>query len=212
MCPIFSPFILLILFMGPPLFLLCSAATTWKTTFEPNQIKIHMHTSDIVELTLDGLNYAELNSRGSVLNVLADNNKLIEIDKQINAAEISQAGYWKGNVTLNALFLGNPNVYVELKHGDGSTERSAEQLPVIIIRETRVIDHIFVGSVATLVSILYINFGAALNLQKLRGIVRRPIGPSIGFFGQFLVMPLVIINNYNCISILFTLIVFLFLF
>lgn len=41
-----------------------------------------------------------------------------------------------------------------------------------------------------LVSILYINFGAALNLQTIKEILTRPIGPTICFICQFVLMPL----------------------
>lgn len=65
-----------------------------------------------------------------------------------------------------------------------------EELPVTVIREERVIDKVFTASVAILVSILYINFGAALDLPTLKAIMVRPIGPIIGFLAQFLFMPL----------------------
>lgn len=54
----------------------------------------------------------------------------------------------------------------------------------------RPIDKAFAGSVAILVSLIYVNFGAALDLKKLKEIIRRPIGPCIGLCGQFLAMPL----------------------
>lgn len=69
-------------------------------------------------------------------------------------------------------------------------ETSQNMLSVTVIRAERVIDHIFTGSVAILVSLLYINFGAALNTSKLSEIVKKPIGPAIGFTCQFLLMPL----------------------
>lgn len=39
-------------------------------------------------------------------------------------------------------------------------------------------------------SLIYINFGCALNLSKLKDIIRRPVGPAVGLIGHFLVMPL----------------------
>lgn len=92
--------------------------------------------------------------------------------------------------------MGTTSVYIDLVYSDGTVERSDQQLPVIVIRENRIIDSVFTGSVATLVSILYINFGAALDLGKLKGIVKRPIGPAIGFMGQFVIMPLVRYNFF----------------
>lgn len=202
MCPIFSPFILLILILAPSFFLLCSAAVTWTATFNPeDNITIHMTETDTVSLSLYGLDYNELIANNGELHVRSDNDKLLLIDKKIAATEISQQGTWSGKVVLHAIFLGNPNVYVELTIDDKPPEKSNEELSVIIIREVRTIDHVFTGSVATLVSILYINFGAALNLKKLVGILRRPIGPGIGFAGQFVIMPLVNISilKYICV-------------
>lgn len=59
------------------------------------------------------------------------------------------------------------------------------------MREERTIDTIFTISVAILVSILYINFGCAMDWNVCRDTLKRPIGPAIGFFCQFLIMPLV---------------------
>lgn len=49
----------------------------------------------------------------------------------------------------------------------------------------------FTYSVIILVSILYINFGAAINLTTIKDIMRKPVGPIICFVCQFLFMPLV---------------------
>lgn len=64
-------------------------------------------------------------------------------------------------------------------------------MDVTVIREDRVIDKVFTASVATLVSILYINFGCAVDWTSFRSILKKPIGPCIGFFTQFGVMPTV---------------------
>lgn len=152
-----------------------------------------MHEIDYVVLRLSGVDPTAIAASGAYFLVTAENPKLLTVNTTIRAADFNQEGQWSGNVTLDALFLGITSAFVELVSGNGQTtlERSASTLPVVIIREVRTIDHIFTGSVATLVSLLYINFGAALNLKNLRGILVRPIGPAIGFFGQFLIMPLV---------------------
>lgn len=169
---------------------LCSAAL-WTAQFVPANVTLHMHESIVVNLSLKGLNYNELLANKARLYVRTDNEKELNVDLQIAANDVSAMGSWSGPVHLDATFLGNPKVYVELINTDGSSERSDQQLPVVIIREDSLINHLFVGSVAGLVSILYINFGAALSLQKLRGIIARPIGPVIGFSSQFVLMPLV---------------------
>jgi sodium/bile acid cotransporter 3/5 len=80
---------------------------------------------------------------------------------------------------------------VIIKRNESVTEKSNEQLNVTILRPKRVIDQLFTYSVIILVSILYINFGAALNLQTITDIIRRPIGPLICFICQFIMMPLI---------------------
>lgn len=47
----------------------------------------------------------------------------------------------------------------------------------------------FTVSVAVLVSLIYINFGCALDMDKLWDILRRPVGPCLGVIGQFVIMP-----------------------
>lgn len=76
---------------------------------------------------------------------------------------------------------------------DRKTGQVAESsLDVVVIRKKRLIDIIFSASVATLVSVLYINFGCAIDWGgELRNILKKPIGPIIGFCGQFIGMPLV---------------------
>lgn len=94
---------------------------------------------------------------------------------------------WRGNITIDAFFLGSTKIYVRRVN---SSERAEDTLGLTIIRRMRVIDHIFTGSVALLVSLLYINFGAALDVTVLRGLLARPLAPIIGFLTQFIIMPL----------------------
>lgn len=183
MCPLFSPSVLLILFVGP-IFLLCSAFTA---TFEPKALTVHMHTTGTANLTLDGLPQL---STGSYVLITSNDNRLADVSKRIEPSEVTN-GRWSGDFDVYGVFLGNPNVYVDLYQPNASPERANEFLPLTIIREDRAIDHAFTGSVATLVALLYINFGAALDVTKLKGILKRPVGPIIGFCGQFIVMPLV---------------------
>lgn len=83
---------------------------------------------------------------------------------------------WHGNISIDVLFLGSTKIYVEMNNTlDKSTEISKEYFDLIIIRKQRVIDHVFTGSVILLVSLLYINFGAALDVQVLKGLITRPV-------------------------------------
>ncbi|KAM7346719.1 P3 protein isoform 2-T2 [Cochliomyia hominivorax] len=98
---------------------------------------------------------------------------------------------WHGNITIDVLFLGSTRIYVEMNNSvDKTTETSKEYFELIIIRKQRIIDHVFTGSVILLVSLLYINFGAALDMQVLKGLITRPVSPGIGFICQYVLMPL----------------------
>jgi solute carrier family 10 (sodium/bile acid cotransporter), member 3/5 len=81
-------------------------------------------------------------------------------------------------------------VFVEIKTKTNVTEQSEEKLDVTVLRPQRVIDRLFTYSVIILVSILYVNFGAAMSLSAIKDILRRPVGPAICFVCQFLFMPL----------------------
>lgn len=83
---------------------------------------------------------------------------------------------------------------VSLKVTDGNNNNSTvaeEAIDVTVIREVRVVDTIFTSSVATLVSIIYINFGCALDWNALKQNLKKPIGPLIGLTTQFGLMPTV---------------------
>lgn len=172
------------------------AQAAWQVQFlRPlaNETTITMHTHTDVEVLVSGLDRDALLASGDRFRIRSDNEKLLQIERDFNGTEVNATtGTFRATFPMEALFLGLTHVYVERVRADGATiERAAQTLPIIIVREVRVIDQVFTGSVATLVSLLYINFGAALSLGNLKGIVRRPIGPAIGFFGQFLIMPLV---------------------
>lgn len=183
MCPLFSQYVLVVLFVGP-IFLLCSGFTA---TFEPSPLTIQMHKSEMVNLTLDGL--PDLPS-GSYVRIGCWDEKVAETSKQIQPSEIN-AGRWVGSFEVHGVFLGSTSAFAELIRPNVDSEIASNQLSLTVIRESRAIDHAFTGSVIVLVALLYINFGAALDLSKLKGIIKKPIGPAIGFCGQFLVMPLV---------------------
>lgn len=80
---------------------------------------------------------------------------------------------------------------MKASYNSGGNVEEVGKLPIIVIRKNRFIDNAFTASIIILVSLLYINFGCALDWSYLKKTVQKPIGPLIGFFGQFVVMPLV---------------------
>lgn len=69
--------------------------------------------------------------------------------------------------------------------------KETSTVKVAVTRTVRVIDTLFTVSVASLVSILYINFGCAMDWGVCKETLKRPIGVFIGVVCQFLFMPLV---------------------
>lgn len=173
------------------LLLVITTVTSWSVQFDPKNITVHMHRNQTAWLTISGLK--ENVHSAAEIHVRSDNPKLLRIDHKITNEQLApNIVNWNGTISFDAIFLGSPNIYVEVVYANGTQEIAEQQMPVIVIREERIIDHIFVGSVIVLVSILYINFGAALNVQKVRGHLVKPIGPAIGLSCQFIIMPLVI--------------------
>lgn len=165
-------------------------STAWEANFQPNSTSLHMAESKTINLTLTGLNSVELIQFDAELIILSDNADILHIEEKVKFDDIIDET-WSGLFNITGIFLGTTKVHANISL-NGQTQRSNQSMSVTIIREERLIDRIFTGSVIALVSILYINFGAALDLGKVKEILVRPIGPLIAFVCQFLFMPLVI--------------------
>lgn len=105
------------------------------------------------------------------------NNRLAQVDDIIPGSQVDAASRkWHGNITIDVKFLGATSIYAQMiNSADNTSENSKNEFKLTIIRKQRVIDHVFTGSVALLVSLLYINFGAALDLTVLRGLIVKPV-------------------------------------
>lgn len=94
-------------------------------------------------------------------------------------------------INVTGVFLGKTKISCKVFFKNGTSETSTDELTVTVIRRMRVLDHLFTGGVATLVAVLYINFGAAIDWKAAANIIRKPIGPAVCFVSQFLFMPLI---------------------
>lgn len=167
-----------------------SADPRWTTRYVPTKLQMHMNTVSNISLRLDGFTANDLRDNPDI-QLKSERSHIATVLKGcIPTEELINDGIYEGEFDISGSFLGSTNLYVELRTKDNQTMLSNEKLPITVIREERVIDKVFTISVATLVSILYINFGAAIDIPTLKIIVRKPIGPIIGFFAQFLFMPL----------------------
>lgn len=162
----------------------------WHVSYDPVSLVLHMNTLGNLSLRIEGLKSDDLLDDPSIQLKSERDHVAKVVDGTIKVVEIRDNGIYEGAFNISGSFLGTTNLFVEVTGKDNQTVQSAERLPVTVIREERVIDKVFTASVAILVSILYINFGAALDLPTLKAILVRPIGPVIGFLAQFLFMPL----------------------
>lgn len=163
------------------------STTGWTAKFDPPSITVEMEKELGGTFTLSGI--TNLNLIQSIALITPDENIVRVVEPSI-ITQVTQTTI-SGDYKLHGVFLGRHRLYFEVQWTNGNKERvAADELQAVIIREKRTIDTVFTATVAVLVSVIYINFGAALQMDKLRGILRRPIGPIIGFLGQFLVMPL----------------------
>lgn len=163
----------------------------WKANFEPKSTTLRMNEMQMIRLTLTELDDIELIQHNAQLTVVSDTERLT-ITSDLKFDDIDNRTY-TGLFNVSALFLGVARVNANITM-NGKSQISNETMNVIIIREEKMIDRAFTISVIVLVAILYINFGAALDLGKVKEILVRPIGPLIAFVCQFLFMPVVTIN------------------
>lgn len=172
--------------------------TAWKFHSDNDTIKMHMHEVKTIKIKITDVDGIELVAKNATLSIDSESD-ILKVSHDIIIDDIVDNSF-ECDVNLTAEFLGAAKVYATIIFNKGDIQISNETLNVIITREERLIDRLFTISVATLVSILYINFGAALDLGKVKEILVRPIGPLIAFVCQFLFMPLVsyiIVNTIN---------------
>ena len=97
------------------------------------------------------------------------------------------------HLTLRGLRLGRTSLDCHIDNDVGSIDNSTllDKYPVVVIRERGLIDVIFFLTLNILVACVNIGMGCAVDLKVVKTVLRRPVAPAIGFFSQFLVMPLV---------------------
>ena len=124
------------------------------------------------------------------LYILQDEAGLMELD-------ITDAGRdWTLTVNVTGTFLGFTNLRAEVLETDETDKTSvyhgSDRLDVVVTRSKakKTASKIFGYSVAALISFAYINMGCALDLEVMKKVLRRPIGPMIGFISQSLFMPI----------------------
>lgn len=189
MCPIW-PLHLIILYILAlcPLWMICQAAPTLIATFNPDNVLVNMDEYKYVDVAVVG----EGMQAGDQFTLSTTDNHLTAADWNSTyqlTDEHVQNNRFEGRIRISGKFLGRTNVAMEGRRGTQVLPVNGT-LPVIVVRPERVIDTIFVTSVATFVSLIFINFGCAMHWPTVKEVLKRPIGPLIGMCGQFLFMPL----------------------
>jgi len=188
-------FLLLILRLG------CAPTFGWMAHFRPSELKLHMELEDRVQLTLENVAPSTLQQPERFkFRVESAHTDLASIPAENATIPLSafspETRDWTGTIVVNAHFLGQTKIQVRLYDNQGNTSElptnwsNDSTLDVKILRPRRVVDLVFVHTVIVLMTLLYINFGAALDLEVLRGLITRPLGPCIGFVMQVVGMPL----------------------
>ncbi|GLH03808.1 Uncharacterized protein GBIM_09651, partial [Gryllus bimaculatus] len=201
MCPLwpFHVFLIYGIILGP-LWMMTSAAVnqmmhTWNVSFEPSSLlnipigSLNTVSFETYDLTPEEIQYGVV----SVQIENAGHDSVEPVDKiYILNTEPMNDHYWSSAFNISANFLGYAKARLKLKSiNDDRTLKTSNALNITVVREEKAIDKAFTWSVATLVSIIYINFGCAIEPDIVKKTLKRPIGPVIGFMSQFVVMPLV---------------------
>ena len=162
-----------------------TSCVEWKAFYDPKQLTVKTASKQSVHLTLSGISdeiIANINNRDYVqLKSEDDALATVKNQQQITFTKNESTSTWSAFFDVSGVFLGSTKVFVEIKSQTGVLEKSNEKLDVTILRPLRVIDRLFTYSVIILVSILYINFGAAINISTIGDILRKPVGPAICF-------------------------------
>merc|ERR1719322_1554322 len=104
---------------------------------------------------------------------------------------------WFLTVNITGTFLGFTKLESSVEKTSAARSEQLihhgqEPLYVTVTRskDKKTASKIFGYSVAALISFAYINMGCALDLEVMKKVLRRPVGPLIGFLSQFLFMPI----------------------
>lgn len=194
MCPLwpFHLFLIYLLMLGPLWIVSCGiavhAAELLPFKFNPENITLTM--DETKQITVYSPNSANVSNKD--WTVISDTDQdLLFFDDKSYLINLGNDWNWTSVFNLTGNFLGKTTVKLRGTDKNGKVYESNSSLPVTVIRQKRAIDTAFTSSVATLVAIIYINFGCALDWKFLRDTLKKPIGPAIGFGCQFVFMPLV---------------------
>uniref|UniRef100_A0A6A7GBX6 Ileal sodium/bile acid cotransporter-like n=1 Tax=Hirondellea gigas TaxID=1518452 RepID=A0A6A7GBX6_9CRUS len=95
-----------------------------------------------------------------------------------------------GTFNITTLLLGYSNVTLTLYNekeqiiGNGTMRTS-------VLNKDQILNKIFSASLGVLIGLIYVNMGATINLDVIKEIAKKPIGPVVGLVCQYGGMPLI---------------------
>ncbi|KAK5645255.1 hypothetical protein RI129_006555 [Pyrocoelia pectoralis] len=161
---------------------------TIKTT--NNEETVIMDTITHINFTVEGSQYASplyLMIHSADTTIAKPQNVSILLKNEVTNSDVWLS---KGSFGVTGTFLGKTAISLKIQN-ENAEILGRNDVDVKVVRPKRVIDTVFTATVATLVSIIYVNFGCALNWKEVYTSLKKPVGPAIGFIGQFLFMPLI---------------------
>ena len=68
-------------------------------------------------------------------------------------------------------------------------------IPISVVQKSRTANNIFNIVVSIMIMLNNVNMGCALDLNAVKSVLKRPVGPFVGAVCQFVAMPLVMLGN-----------------
>jgi len=103
---------------------------------------------------------------------------------------VTNISYATGNFSITAVSMGYATITLKLTDLNDMVI-SEGKLSVSVTRDGVGLSKIFSTSLGIIVAIFYMIMGTTLDLTIIKGILKRPIGPVLGLFCQYIIMPLV---------------------
>ena len=70
--------------------------------------------------------------------------------------------------------------------------KKLDEIEILILVKDKTLNQLFTLVMTIMVIINTVNMGGQLDLDVIREVFKKPIGPAVGFVSQFLLIPLVI--------------------
>lgn len=189
MCPVVMFSVLLSM-----LVLLVETASAFQVTFHPDKLKFKEGDEQKIDFTISNYNFQEKEDSWHEFQINIDDPHIADVKDGnrsifIRKDDFDSTGSVNRSFVLSAKFLGLTDVYlIEVKNP--TIKSLTDTLEVIVQRKQSLLSLIFTITVATLVSLNYINMGCALDLSVVKAVLMKPIAPLVGFMSQYVLMPL----------------------